>query len=260
MKCPGQDRRYWKPGAIFEAKCPKCGNEVEFFKDDTSRTCKKCGQRFLNPGMDFGCASYCQYAEQCIANLPPELIARREDLLKNRVAIEMKRYFKQDFKRIGHTTLVARYAEQIGKTERGNLAVILTAAYLHDIGVKEAERKHQITAARHQKEEGLSVAREILTRVGAGEELIEEVCDIVGHHHHPRAEESVNFKAVYDADKLVNLEEKQKAAPIGPEKLVTIVEGSFMTESGRSLAKSVLLRGGQTGGSHGGQKKHHTNR
>jgi hypothetical protein len=31
MKCPGQDSQYWKPGAIFETKCPKCGAEVEFF-------------------------------------------------------------------------------------------------------------------------------------------------------------------------------------------------------------------------------------
>ena len=27
MKCPGQDSRYWKPGAIFEEKCPECGIE-----------------------------------------------------------------------------------------------------------------------------------------------------------------------------------------------------------------------------------------
>jgi len=241
MKCPGQDSRYWKPGAIFEAKCPKCGNEVEFFKDDTTRICKKCGHRFLNPGMDFGCASYCQYAEQCIGNLPPELMAKREDLLKNRVAIEMKRCFKQDFKRIGHATRVARYAEQIGKEEQGNLAVILTAAYLHDIGIKEAERKHESTAARYQEEQGPSVAREILVRVGAREELIEEVCDIVRHHHHPRAKETVNFKAVYDADTLVNLEEKQKDAPIEPEKLTGIVEKSFLTEGGGNLAKKILL-------------------
>jgi hypothetical protein len=141
MKCPGQDSQYWKPGAIFETKCPKCGAEVEFFKDDSMRRCGKCGHKFLNPGLDFGCASYCQYAEQCIGNLPPELIAQKEDLLKDRVAIEMKRYFKNDFKRIGHASRVARYADKIGKQERGNLAVILTAAYLHDIGIKEAERK-----------------------------------------------------------------------------------------------------------------------
>ena len=70
MKCPGQDSRYWKPGAIFEVRCPKCGSQVEFFKDDTTRLCKKCGHRFVNPGMDFGCASYCPCAEQCLGDLP----------------------------------------------------------------------------------------------------------------------------------------------------------------------------------------------
>jgi len=242
MKCPGQDTRYWKPGAIFEVKCPECGNDVEFFKDDTTRVCKTCGHRFVNPDLDFGCASYCQYAEQCIGDLPPELIAQKEDLLKDRVALEMKRYFRQDFKRIGHATRVSRYAEQIGREEQGNLAVILTAAHLHDIGIKEAERKHQSTAARYQEEEGPPVAREILTRLGAGEDLIEEVCDIVGHHHHPRAEETVNFKALYDADLLVNLEEKKKKNPTEPENLSSIIEKSFLTESGRNLAKGVLLK------------------
>lgn len=36
MKCPGQDSRYWKEGAIFEVDCPKCGKPVEFFKDWSS--------------------------------------------------------------------------------------------------------------------------------------------------------------------------------------------------------------------------------
>ena len=82
MKCPGQDTRYWRGDDIFEAKCPKCGAEVEFFKDDTTRPCPACGHRFLNPGMDFGCAAYCPHAAQCIGNLPPELVAQRENLLR----------------------------------------------------------------------------------------------------------------------------------------------------------------------------------
>lgn len=69
MKCPGQDTRYWKQGAIFDAKCPKCSRLVEFFKDDTTRKCPNCGHRFINPNIDSGCASYCQFAEQCIGNL-----------------------------------------------------------------------------------------------------------------------------------------------------------------------------------------------
>ena len=243
MKCPGQDSQYWKPGAIYGVKCPKCGKEVEFFKDDPSRKCPHCGHRFLNPSLDFGCASYCQYAEQCIGNLPPELLAQKEDLLKDRVAIEMKKYFGRDFKRIGHASKVARYAERIAREERANLAVVLAAAYLHDIGIKEAERKHQSTAAKYQEEEGPPIAREILTKLGAKEELIDEVCDIVGHHHHPRDEETVNFMALYDADMLVNLEEKQEEEEKKPsEALERVIEKAFLTESGKNLARQVLLR------------------
>jgi len=241
MKCPGQDRQYWKQGAIFNVKCPECGTEVEFFKDDTTRKCSKCGHRFLNPQLDFGCASYCQYAEQCIGNLPPELLAQKEDLLKDRVAIEMKRYLKQDFKRVGHAIRVARYAEQIGREEGGNLAVILCTAYLHDIGIKEAERKHNSTDAKYQEEEGPPIAREILTRLGAKQGLIDEVCDIVAHHHHPKEDETVNFKSLYDADLITNLEEKQKENPIEPEKLTGIIEKSFLTGSGANLARKVLI-------------------
>jgi predicted HD phosphohydrolase len=243
MKCPGQDTLYWKPGAIFEAKCPKCGNEVEFFKDDTSRKCDKCGHRFVNPDMDFGCAAYCPYAEQCIGDLPPELLAQKEDLLKDRVAIEMKRYFKNDFRRIGHATRVARYAERIGKKEKGMLAVILSAAYLHDIGIHEAEKKHGSTAAKFQEAEGPAIARSILEKLGANEELINEVCDIVGHHHHPRPDDSLNFKVVYDSDLLENLDEKQKKAPRSEEEIENLIEKSFLTDSGRETAREVLLGG-----------------
>ena len=242
MKCPGQDSQYWKPGAVFDVKCPKCGHEVEFFKDDPTRKCTQCGHRFLNPDLDFGCASYCQYAEQCIGNLPPELLKEKQDLLKDRVAIEMKRYFKQDFKRIGHATRVARYAEQIGREEQGNLAVILSAAYLHDIGILEAERKHNSTAAKYQETEGPPIAKEILVKLGAGGEIIDEVCHIIGHHHHPEKEETVNFKSLYDADLIANLEEAQKGNPSDREQLEHILAKSFLTDSGRKLAARTLLK------------------
>lgn len=241
MKCPGQDSRYWGKESIFEAKCPNCGNTVEFFKDDTMRTCKVCGHKFLNPKMDFGCASYCKYAEQCLGGLPPELIAQREGLLKDRVAIEMKRYFGTDFKRIAHATRVARYAERIGKEEGADMAVVMAAAYLHDIGIKEAERKYNSSAAKYQEELGPAVARDILQRLGASEALIDEVCDIIGHHHHPRKEETLNFKVLYDADLITNLEEEGKKRSMDKERIKQIIGKSMFTESGKRLAKEVLL-------------------
>ena len=241
MKCPGQDSRYWKPGAIFDVKCPKCGREVEFFKDDTARKCNHCGHRFVNPNMDFGCAAYCQFAEQCLGTLPPELVARQENLLKDRVALEMKRYFKNDFKRIGHATRVARYAERIGKSEAGNLAVILAAAYLHDIGIHEAERKHNSPAAEFQEKEGPAIARDILIKLGAQEKLFDAVCDIIGHHHHPRPDDGIDFKVVYDSGQIANMEERLKEKPMDPDDLAGVIEKSFLTESGRKYAKEVLL-------------------
>ena len=83
MKCPGQDSRFWGPEAIFEADCPECGASVEFFKDESSRRCRRCGCKVLNPRMDFGCALYCRFAEECLGEaLTSELAAKRADLLK----------------------------------------------------------------------------------------------------------------------------------------------------------------------------------
>lgn len=240
MKCPGQDTQYWTPGAIFEVKCPACEKMVEFFKDDTARKCSHCGHRFVNPKMDFGCAAYCQYAEQCIGTLPEEYVASQDNLLKDRVAVEMKRYFKADFKRIGHAMRVARHAAAIGADEACDMAVILCAAYLHDIGIHEADRKRNSTAARYREAEGPPIAREILTKLGAKAELIEEVCDIIGHHHHPNGADSINFRVLFDADRLTNLEEKHKEAQLTPERLDRLLSEGFLTIAGRRLAQEKL--------------------
>ena len=241
MQCPGQDSRYWDGAAVFEAKCPKCGHVVEFFKDDSTRKCSNCGHKMLNPKIDFGCASYCPYAEQCLGSMPPELLAKKKELLVERVPIEMKRYFADDFRRIGHATKVARYAEKICREEKGHPVVTTLTAYLHDIGIREAERKYNSSSPKYQHVEGPSVAREILTKLGAEEGIIAEVCDIIGHHHTPRDIETVNFKVIYDADLIVNLEEKQQESPTPPAHLEKIIAKSFLTESGRDLARKVLL-------------------
>jgi putative nucleotidyltransferase with HDIG domain len=240
MKCPGQDSRYWQPGAIFETTCPQCGCEVEFFKDESSRKCKRCGHKFVNPKMDFGCASYCKYAALCLGELTPEMLAKRDDLLKDRVAIEMKKHFKQDFRSIAHASKVARYAETIVKAERGDPAVVLSAAYLHDIGGKEAKSEQQGSAARVHQQEGPRIAREILERLGAREEMIAEVCDIIAHHHQARSDANTNFKAVYDAILLVNLEDTPEDLPTDAAQRETFREQALLTPTGRELAKNIL--------------------
>jgi len=240
MRCPGQDMQYWKPGAIFESSCPQCGYPVEFFKDDTARKCGRCGHRFVNPQMDFGCAAYCPYAEQCLGTLPEGLAVQKENLLKDRVAVEMKRTFRNDFKRIGRTGRVARYAERIGKAERGNLAVILTAAYLLEIDAA-AEGPLGNRPVEHPRPGEPTAAREILTRLGAREELIAEVCDIITRHRFKQTGDSVNFRAVCDAAALEALESEHKRHPIDAGELAARIERSFLTAAGRQAARDTLI-------------------
>ena len=70
-KCPGQDMRYWKPEDIFEAKCPHCTEQIEFWKDEPKQICPKCGGEAANPRTDPGCSDWCKHAEDCTA-IPPK--------------------------------------------------------------------------------------------------------------------------------------------------------------------------------------------
>ncbi|MBW1649825.1 MAG: HD domain-containing protein [Deltaproteobacteria bacterium] len=240
MKCPGQDTQYWDKNSIFDVKCPKCNASVEFFKDDTTRKCGICGHKFINPKLDFGCASYCKFARNCIDTLPEEFLKKRVELLKEKIELETKKYFGTDFKRISHALSVAHYADKIGKQEGGNMAVVMASAYLHDIGIPEAEKKHKSCAAKYQEIEGPPIAKNILLKLNAPADLIQEVCDIIRRHHTPRKEETLNFKILYDADLIVNLEKKNKKKPIDYQNLKKSANRLFFTKSGMEQALKIF--------------------
>ncbi len=48
------------------------------------------------------------------------------------------------------------------------------------------------------------------------------------------------LRLLYDADLIVNLEEAHKEKPSTPERMEEIIGKSFLTESGRKLAREVL--------------------
>ncbi len=130
MQCPGQDNRYWSGAAVFEIPCPHCGNVLEFFKDDSQRTCKQCGHRVLNPKIDFGCASYCPYAEQCMGSLPSDLLAGRGDLFKDKLAIAVRKHLLGKEQQLLLVTKRAEFGEQLCLEEGGNMAAVVAAALL----------------------------------------------------------------------------------------------------------------------------------
>jgi DNA-directed RNA polymerase subunit RPC12/RpoP len=242
MRCPGQDTQYWNSKAIYEAKCPKCDHPVEFFKDDTTRKCGHCGHRFVNPQMDFGCAAYCPFAEQCLGTLPPELVAQKDNLFKDRVAIEVKRHLKTDFKRIGHASRLARYVERIQKREQGNPATALIAAYLLPIVAQAAAGGAGQASAEDRRRAAAAIAGQFLSKLGAGENLIGGVADVLAALAAANPQAPVEVRVLHDAEAIVRLEAQQKTAPLPADELQQQLNGAFLTDGGREAAAAVLLK------------------
>jgi hypothetical protein len=152
MKCPGQDTRYWKPGDIFVAECPKCGAEIEFFKDDTRRRCAWCGHVFYNPKIELGCAEWCQYAEKCVPDLVKAKKAAQnfKDLLSEMV----KAYLQGKPAAWDRTAKGVQFAQDLLKAEGGDPKVVLAAVLLHKVEptkatefLTELETEPEISAA-----------------------------------------------------------------------------------------------------------------
>jgi HD superfamily phosphodiesterase len=124
------------------------------------------------------------------------LLAKRSDLLKDRIAFEVKRYFKDDFKRIGHIARVAGYAEQLGKQQKGDLGAIMSAAYLHEVGAVQS-LADSIKPNPDYQDLNAAVAYAILTDLGAQESLKQEVCHIIEMFYQNKVSEDPNFQAFY---------------------------------------------------------------
>ena len=164
MRCPGQDPRYWTEDAVFEVPCPECGAPVELFKDETMGRCSKCGHRFRNPGIDFGCAQWCALAEQCLGFVPDrELpVGSKESALAGRLLQEVKEALEGDAVRLARSLRTFHFAKELAFKEGGDPRVVLAAALLLQLG-----------AAR---------ARQILQQVVADEETRQPVRRIVESH------------------------------------------------------------------------------
>jgi len=132
MQCPGQDNRYWSGEAVFELPCPHCGNVLEFFKDDSQRTCKQCGHKTLNPKIDFGCASYCPYAEQCMGTLPSDLRSGQADLFKERLTVAVRKLLLKNEEKYLLVSRRAEFGERLCREEGGNMAAVVAAALLSE--------------------------------------------------------------------------------------------------------------------------------
>ena len=71
-KCCGNNWEEWGAEAIFDLECPHCGQMVEFFKDEITRTCPSCKQTVKNRSNDYGCGQWCSRDSSHRRNICPK--------------------------------------------------------------------------------------------------------------------------------------------------------------------------------------------
>lgn len=159
-------------------------------------------------------------------------------MLKN-LCMEMINYYAEDPKRIQHFVKVHAFAKLIGEMEQvdgGTMRILEAAAYVHDIGIKPAERKYGSCGGKLQEQEGPAAAKEMLERLGFEEKLTERVCYLVGHHHTYKEIDGIDYQILVEADFLVNLYEDH----LGKEAAATVCEKIFRTESGKQICRTMF--------------------
>lgn len=249
--CPGSKLLRQPAPEMFT--CPSCGEEVEIWTDELKGACPGCG-RTVYRDATMSCLDWCKYGRECVGDTVYENYMRNRAVgLKGRLLEGVRRHFGEDRKRIRHAERVLRWAEKLLEEETADWHIVIPAAVLHDVGIKAAESTCGSSAAAYQEKEGPPVAREMLLRLGFSLEDIEQVCDIIGHHHHPREPESLNFRVLWDADQLTALEEEHEQEE--PQDRQRQDKGQptgriFFTETGKKFAREQGLSrsGSRTGG------------
>jgi Zn ribbon nucleic-acid-binding protein len=231
-KCPGQDTRFWGPDDIYSVECPKCGRAVEFFKDDIRRRCRHCGFMFLNPRLDLGCATWCQYAEQCVG-------AMGRDEFREILTLAVKDYFDGDRERINDSLKILEFAERILEKEGGNPKVVIAAAVLREIGLGEEDKGAHKAGKSNDEGDRLDVVKAILERSGSTKEIVEEVSQIIQEQLHNRRIDTLNSKIVYDAGRLAGLSADSES--LKKFQLKEAIKETLLTPTGRKIAEELYL-------------------
>ncbi len=151
--------------------------------------------------------------------------------------LKMIQYFGTDVRRINHALKVFSYAKTIGEMEGLSLPmqkVLELAAILHDIGIKEAERKYNASTGKYQEIEGPYVARELLFEMPIEVLELERICFLIGHHHTYACIDGIDFQILVEADFLVNIYEDQ----MNEQQIKSICEKYFKTTTGIEMLKS----------------------
>lgn len=128
----------------------------------------------------------------------------------NKLYLSMIEYFAGDAKRVQHFIKVHSFARLIGEScglDERTQYILEAAAYVHDIGIKQAELQCGSADGKLQEKFGPAEAERILTGLGFDGADIQRIVYLVGHHHTYNNIDGMDYQILVEADFLVNFYE-----------------------------------------------------
>ena len=156
------------------------------------------------------------------------------------ILLKMIEYFDGDVKRINHAIKVYQFAKLISykeNMEEDEYRALELAAILHDIGIKNAERKYNSSAGKYQEIEGPAVAEELLNEFNVKKDILERIKFLIGNHHSYNKIDKIDFQILIESDFLVNIDEDNMKI----ENIKVIKNKYFRTNMGIKLIESMYI-------------------
>lgn len=154
------------------------------------------------------------------------------------IILKMTRISRGNLHDINHFMKVWAFARAIGEKELGDetaLAVLETAAILHDIACPLCREKYGSALPDMQEKEGGPMTEEFLRDFALTEDFKKRVVWLVGHHHTLSEVETMEHRILLEADYLVNAHE----AKHGMDTIHSDERTIFRTPTGLALLKDM---------------------
>lgn len=155
-----------------------------------------------------------------------------------------------------HTYIVYQHALLLLEDEPGIPEIVIPAAILHDVGWSCIPKEEQLTACgpdvtnkklqRMHEVEGVTIAMEILNRVGYDYQLIQKIVEIIDGHDTTDKARSIDDAITKDADKLwrfsgigfhIDYQRFNKEHESHLKFLLEKIDEWFLTNTGREMAR-----------------------
>ena len=130
--------------------------------------------------------------------------------------------------------------QEMHKYEAGTLLKIpfqtkMNVRNVHDIGIKNSEKKYNSSAGNYQQIEGPPEAKKLLAELGIESGVIDRVCWLIAHHHTYTDIQGIDYQILVEADFLVNFYEDDMSI----DSVHSAGGKMFKTLSGKAILNAI---------------------